>query len=199
VSNIPPPPPPPGASGDDDTTRRPSPPPVPPPTGPPGGPGFAAPGATPPGPPTQQVPWGAPPPPGAGYPPPAGGFAPVPPPGAFGGMPTKESNGLAIAALVVGLVSLFLCQPAGIVAIILGIMGLNRSKQMAGNGKGLAIGGIVAGALAVVFFVVVIGFVVWAGNDTTFDFDTTGNFGDINSDPADGTCDYDRFMQDPDC
>jgi hypothetical protein len=175
-----------------------------PPSGPPPA-GFAAPGAPAPGPPTTQAPWGSPPPPGAGFPPPPGGYAPPPPggftpgspPAGFGSVSTKESNGLAVAALVVGLVSLFVCQPAGIVAIVLGLMGLNRSKQMDGNGKGLAIGGIVSGALAIIAATLAVLFFVVLANNSTVARDT--DLGDINSDPPNGVCDYDRFLQDPDC
>jgi hypothetical protein len=64
---------------------------------------------------------------------------------------------------------------------------------MGGNGAGLALGGIITGAIgilasivfAILFFVVI--------------DDATNNLDEINSDPSDGECDMDRFLQDPDC
>jgi ribosomal protein S27AE len=56
-----------------------------------------------------------------------------------------ESNGMAIASLVCGLV---LCVPfAWVLAIIFGILGINRAKQIGGRGKGMAIAGIILGAV----------------------------------------------------
>jgi hypothetical protein len=100
------------------------------------------------------------PPPGGGYPPPGGGFqgGGYPPPQA------QQTNGLAIASLVIGIIGILSCvvPPIGLVALILGVLGLNKAKQLNGSGKGLAIGGIVTGivgmvagtALFVIFFVV---------------------------------------------
>jgi hypothetical protein len=60
--------------------------------------------------------------------------------------------------------------------------------------KGLAIGGIVTGALGLLIGLAFLVFFVVLGA-TTEDTD----FGDINSDPSDGVCDESRFLQDPDC
>ena len=61
------------------------------------------------------------------------------------------SSGLAITALVLGLVSLCI-TPLGLIAVILGIVALvqiaNRSKLLTGRGK--AVAGIVLGSLAMV-------------------------------------------------
>ncbi len=61
----------------------------------------------------------------------------VPPPG----------NGLAIAALVCGLVSIVFF-PAGLVAIILGIVAIAKAPKPMVRGKGMAIAGIVLGTLS---------------------------------------------------
>lgn len=68
-------------------------------------------------------------------------------------------NGPAIAALVVGMISVtlsFLIFPAiaavllGIAAIILGVIGMNNANRLNGLHKGISITGIVTGALAVI-------------------------------------------------
>jgi hypothetical protein len=153
----------------------------PPPGAVPPPPGFGAPGATP----------------GYGAPPP-GGFTPAAP---FATSSGSTSNTLAIAALVVGILSLvgIFCFGIvgfvlGLVAIVLGVLGLKKANATPGQPqKGLAIGGIVTGALGLL-----IGLVVFAAffllGESVDDLD-----GGYNSDPSDGVCDDSRFFQDPDC
>jgi GYF domain 2/Domain of unknown function (DUF4190) len=70
----------------------------------------------------------------------------------------KESNGLAIAAMICGILALVTfciwCTaiPLGIAAVIMGHIGLARSKSphYAGKGRGLAITGLITGYLAVI-------------------------------------------------
>lgn len=63
----------------------------------------------------------------------------------FGGFPQKaKTNGLAIASLVCS----FFC---GLVGIILGIVAINQINKTNEGGKGLAIAGIVIGAVGIVF------------------------------------------------
>ena len=168
----------------------------------------------PPGPPTV--------PPGA-MPPPPGGFAPppamAPPPGGYATTPSSGSNGLAIGGLVcgvIGLVTFWVCglgAALGLVAVVLSVLGLNTAKKRAdGSGRGLAIGGIVTGALALVLGIGFIVFVQFVANQTTTELENFNTdqfldenlnsdelFPELNSDPPDGTCDPDRFIQDPDC
>ena len=93
------------------------------------------------------------PPPGYGAPPtyppqgyPAQGYPPPPP---------AATNGLAIGALIVGIIGLILCWiPFGgavlpLVALLLGFLGVRRANQIA-VGKGMAITGIVLGILGLV-------------------------------------------------
>lgn len=64
---------------------------------------------------------------------------------------TGQSNGLASAALVLGVVScVTTCFPGGAVAICLGVMALNRSKKMEklASSRGSALTGIIFGALS---------------------------------------------------
>jgi len=67
------------------------------------------------------------------------------------------TNGMAIAAMVCGLCG-FLCLIPGIVGLILGLISLPEIKRSGQSGRGMAITGIVAGALWVVGFVLLIVF-----------------------------------------
>ncbi len=75
--------------------------------------------------------------------------------------PRQGSNGLAIGALILGLLSiplaLFLFGGlTGLIAVVLGIAGISRARAMGGTGQGLAIGGIVTGLLAIGLAVLVV-------------------------------------------
>jgi hypothetical protein len=105
------------------------------------------------------------------------------------------TNGLAVASLVVGIVSLFgifcfgIGGLVGLIALGLGIGGLRRANRSPGAPqKGVAIGGIVTGALGALFGLAFLVFIVMLGNSEEF-----------NSDPSDGVCDESRVWQDPDC
>jgi len=84
------------------------------------------------------------------YPP--GGYPPM-------GPPPTATNGLAVGALIVGIVALltsfiplvgpFIAIPGGLVAVILGLIGLGKKTS-----KGLAITGTILGALAIVIAIV---------------------------------------------
>lgn len=99
------------------------------------------------------APYGSPQGPGA-YPPPAGGAYPgaVPPPtgpaGTYPGMaPARRTDGVSIGALVTGLLGMSL------ISVVLGIVGLRRTRANGTGGRGMAIAGIVLGGLS---------FVAWA-------------------------------------
>lgn len=73
------------------------------------------------------------------------GYPATPPPG---------GNGLAIAALVLGIVALplsliFVGGPLAVVGLILGIVGVRKAGRV-GRGKGMAVAGIVTSAVAIV-------------------------------------------------
>jgi amino acid transporter len=115
-----------------------------------------------------------PPPPGSyqgGYPPPppqpyAGGY-PGYEHGTYAPAPTAPKNGLGIAALVVGILSLpavltvFGGFVLGLVAIVLGFIGYRRAKKGAATNGGIAIAGIVIGLLGIVLNAALIAFGVW--------------------------------------
>lgn len=78
---------------------------------------------------------------GSNYPTPPGGYA-----------IQKKEQGLAIASLVCGILSFLCCSVfTGIPAIVLGIMAINKEKTDPDRytGKGMAIGGIVLGAVSI--------------------------------------------------
>lgn len=60
--------------------------------------------------------------------------------------PAPKTNGVALAGLVTGVVSLIL-PPLGVVALILSGVGLVRAKPRGGSGKGQAIGGLATGVV----------------------------------------------------
>ncbi len=151
---------PPGDRPDDSSSEQP----------PPGQPPFGYP--PPPGgyPPPQQPPSGSPPPPPGAYPPPQQSPYGYPPPG--GGLPpgaVQESNGLAVAALVTGILGLLgncfcfggLLSP---VAIVVGWIGKNRADRSDGRvgGRGMAVAGIVLGIVGTVLLIAWIVFFTWA-------------------------------------
>ena len=104
------------------------------------------------------------------------------------------SNGLAIASLVlgiIGLVTFWACgfgALPGLIAVVLGILGMQAANKQPGQPqRGLAIAGVVTGALAVLAGVAVFLLLVTADDDG------------VNSDPSNGVCNPERFIQDPDC
>jgi len=139
-----------------------------PPDEPPGG-GFPSPpdsGGSYPPPPGPPPPGGAyPSPPGGGYiPPPPGGYPPPPPgswggPGGYGPPPPgygpQQTNGLAVASLVLGIIGVvsfffFVGGMIGIVALVLGIVAIQRARKGQAGGKNMAIAGTILGGTAIV-------------------------------------------------
>jgi hypothetical protein len=125
-------------------------------------PQYGTPGNYPPPPPYGGAPGYGPPP---GYPPPgygapgygapgygAPGYGPsgygAPGHPAYGAQPTK-TNALAIASLVASVVSL--CGIGSIAGIILGVVAINQIKVSGESGRGLALAGIIVGAVTLLF------------------------------------------------
>lgn len=165
--------------------RRPGAPPPPP--GAPGGAGGQ--GQPPPA-------WGG----GQGPPPPAWGGGQGPPPATWdsggGGTtapggpgawstgpqgPGSDNNGVALAALVTGIVSmlfavvglfvlpLFLSIPGGVVAIVLGVIGRRRAKAGADR-SGQALAGLVTGIVALVVSAIWVAVLVVLGSQFVTEF-----------------------------
>ena len=80
--------------------------------------------------------------------------------------PIVKTSGLAIAALVLGILSLFTCGITAIPAVILGIIALVEIEKSGGRviGKGFAVVGIV---VPVVVFLLIIGLIIPAMNRLT--------------------------------
>ncbi len=85
-----------------------------------------------------------------------GGYPPPPP---YGGCPSQAAaprNGLGIASLVlaviglVGVATVFAPIGLGVIAVITGVIGHGRAKRGIANNGGVAVAGIVLGALAIV-------------------------------------------------
>ena len=82
------------------------------------------------------------------------------------GGPAAQGNGKAVAALVLGIVSIVLCWLTFldavfvVLALIFGFLGLNDARNRGGRGRGQALAGLICAAvgavLAIVFTVVVV-------------------------------------------
>ena len=97
------------------------------------------------------------------------------------------NNGLSLASMITGIVSVvlacccwFLGLPAGIAAIVLGFIGLKQTRERGQAGRGMAIAGIATGAAGVLLAIIVLILSVsgamegWIGDLTV---GTTGSFG----------------------
>lgn len=100
-------------------------------------------------------------PPPAATPPPVAPAAPSMPPPPVVPMQTKAaSNGLAIASLILGIVSLVLAAACGagalfgIIGVVLAVLGMNRAKALAGMGRGMAIAGLILSILGIVLSII---------------------------------------------
>ncbi len=66
----------------------------------------------------------------------------------------KKTNGFAIAGFVISLISsCFCCGALNFLGIIFSIVGINKAKEIDGEGKGLAIAGLVIGIVFLVIYV----------------------------------------------
>ena len=102
------------------------------------------------------------------YGPPPGQFAP--PGGYYGGppQPVGGTNGLAVASLVLGILWGFGFLSA--LALVLGLVALGQIKRQQQSGRGLAIAGVVLGALGVaVMAVSIVAVFVSGGLDLDYD------------------------------
>lgn len=93
------------------------------------------------------------------------GTSPQPPqPSGTFGPAQPAANGIAIAALVLGILGLalgvcppivYLALPCAILAIIFGVIGKNKAKQGAPRG-GMAMAGLIMGCIAIVLAVLIL-------------------------------------------
>lgn len=135
------------------------PPPVDYPSAYPPAPGYEPPPAYPP-PPSYPSPvsYGHPAPPPGPYPPPApyGGYPPpFPDPyDPYRSAAPVGTNGMAIGSLICSLLGLLFCGVPSIVGVILGFIAMGQTKRTGQDGYGLALAGVIIGALTVVLMVV---------------------------------------------
>jgi hypothetical protein len=126
------------------------------------------------------------PPPTASYiaPPPAGG---------------DTSNGMAVAALVLGIAAVvlfFTCGVgifAGVLAVIFGFLGLSKAKVLE-KGKGMAIAGLVLGAVGIIggiLFIVLVA--VGVNNASDNAQDTFGPVSSSDYELTTDTCEIDQY------
>lgn len=120
---------------------------------------FASPGGEPAGqaPQAEPPPWQGAPQPGYGTPPPSHGAPQF-------GMPRPPAgnrNGFGVAALVLGVLSLitwflFVGGLFGVIAVVLGAIGRGRAKRGEANNGGMALAGLIMGAVGVLLTILVI-------------------------------------------
>jgi hypothetical protein len=80
-------------------------------------------------------------------------------------MPQQSgTSGMAIASLVVSLASLlFTCGTTSFIGAILGVLGMRETKRTGQEGYGLALAGLIIGAIPAVLWIVWLVFVVFLG------------------------------------
>ncbi len=71
---------------------------------------------------------------------------------------TKSANGFAIAGFVLSLVSLLCCGTTSLLGLIFSIIGLVNANKNQGEGKGLAIAGIIISAILLILLIVLYSF-----------------------------------------
>jgi hypothetical protein len=90
-----------------------------------------------------------------------------------GDTPPRGNDGMALAAMIVGILSLLIAwipfvgilgTIGGIVAVVLGFVGRGRIKRSGAGGNGMAVTGIATGAVAIVLSVLITGFFFVAGD-----------------------------------
>lgn len=95
-------------------------------------------------------------------PPPAPPMPPYnayPPPYGYGYPPPKPTNGMAIAAMVVGIVGA--CNPIGVLGLIFGLIAKRQIAERGEGGEGFATTGIVLGWIGVASIVFWVLYVVF--------------------------------------
>lgn len=92
-------------------------------------------------------------------------MVPPPPPPGMPSLEQKPGNGLAVASLVLGIVSLglfcvwYVALPCAVLAIIFGKVAGNRARAGA-SGAGMAKAGLICGIIALALAIVIVGSIV---------------------------------------
>lgn len=104
------------------------------------------------------------------------GQAPAWDTGAGYAQPVGGTDGVAVAALVIGILSLLtswfvLGGLGGVIALVLGLVALGRIKRNRSGGRGMAITGVVTGALSIIIAIVVVVIGVSVFGDAAADYE----------------------------
>jgi len=75
----------------------------------------------------------------------------------------RPSNGMAVAALVLGIVGIITCGVLSILAVIFGHVSYSQIKRTGEEGKGMAVAGIVLGWIPIALWVLYLLVVVFFG------------------------------------
>jgi hypothetical protein len=124
-------------------------------------------------------------------------YSPPPPVAPYAAPPASgggNSNGMAVAALVLGILTFVCLGPiAGVLAIVFGILGMKKAKET-GVGKGMSIAGIVLGAVGTVLTIVLFFvFVIAADNVSNSIDDAFGKADPADYDITTDTCKVDQY------
>ena len=98
-------------------------------------------------------------------------YPPTPPGTPVAGGPGQGTNGLAVAGMICGILGLVLFWTIwlgiilGVLGIIFGAIGQSRAKTMGGTGRGMAMAGLICGAIAVVAAIIFVVFIASQVND----------------------------------
>ena len=105
----------------------------------------------------------------------------------------QPNNGLAIAALILGILTFVCLGPlAGIAAVICGFLGLKKAGEI-GSGRGMSIAGIILGIVGTLIFVIVIIALIAAGDSVSNAVDDAlGTADSSDYDITTKTCDVDN-------
>jgi len=89
----------------------------------------------------------------------------------------QEGNGMAVAAMVLGILGLVLSFVAGagficgLLGLIFGIIGIKKAGRIGGKGKGMALTGLITGSIGMLINLIIIAVVVFvliaAGEDAS--------------------------------
>ena len=74
---------------------------------------------------------------------------------------SAPKNNMALAGFICSISGLITCGIVSIVGLILSIVGLNKSKELNGEGRGLAIAGIVIGAIETISVIIITFFMIF--------------------------------------
>jgi hypothetical protein len=117
----------------------------------------------------------------------------------MGAPPGGANNGMAIAALVLGIVSLvlfFACGAgalAGVLAIVFGFIGIGKAKEI-GKGRGMSLAGLILGLVGIIGGILVLVLVIIGINNASDNVqDAFGQADSSNYDLTTDTCKIDQY------